>query len=228
MTDEVRHGGMRAARFRGSGSRIATKVLVTTAAGAFLLAGCGDDDSTSSADSATSGDGATNASVEIDLAVVAPRLEEVQDAIDAWAAATTIEDARAAAETAHNLVSGTATFVPADRDGDGTVGGEVDQGLLPSEDGTTGLVSEMPEHCDLTDVLGGDWSDPAQRWAVVASAIDAWTPTDNTFPSLPSHPQRIVGWSALTLASDDLDEAHEYAGHARLHLDVTRDAIDDC
>ena len=37
---------------------------------------------------------------------------------------------------------------------------------------------------------------------------------------------RIVGWATFTLASDSLDEAHEYAGHAATHLNTSVDALD--
>ena len=57
------------------------------------------------------------------------------------------------------------------------------------------------------------------------TAIDDWRPDDNTMPSLPSHPMRVVGWASFTLATDDLDDAHEYAGHAQLHVDVARDSL---
>lgn len=36
---------------------------------------------------------------------------------------------------------------------------------------------------------------------------------------------RIVGWATFTLASDDLDDAHEYAGHAQLPVDVSQRAL---
>jgi hypothetical protein len=66
------------------------------------------------------------------------------------------------------------------------------------------------------------------RWATAQDVYDAWTPTDNTMPTLPSHPQRVVGWATLTLATDSLDVAHEYAGHAQLHVDASRSALEAC
>jgi hypothetical protein len=77
------------------------------------------------------------------------------------------------------------------------------------------------------DVLGGDWDDPAARWAMLSEAIAQWAPDHNTFPSLPSHPMRIVGWATLA-QSATFDNAIEYAGHAKLHVDVSRDALDHC
>ena len=211
-----------------------TKVVAVALAGAWLLAACGDDggttdtggSETTASESAASETSASEGAA--DSSAIADRLDAIQVAIDDWAGAETIEEAHVAAETAHNLVSGTETLGAGDRDGDGTVGGDVDAGLLPAQDGSTGLVADLPEECDLVDVLGGDWSDPEQRWETVQTAIEEWAPTNNTFPDLPSHPQRIVGWATLTLRSDDLDEAHEYSGHAQLHLDVARDAIEAC
>ena len=60
----------------------------------------------------------------------------------------------------------------------------------------------------------------------MAIAIEEWSPTNNTMPSLASHPMRIVGWATFTMATDSLDLAHEYAGHARLHVDISRKTLD--
>ena len=68
----------------------------------------------------------------------------------------------------------------------------------------------------------------AARWSSLESAIAAWTPSNNTFPALPSHPQRIVGWASLALATAELAAALEYGGHASLHVDVARRAVTDC
>jgi hypothetical protein len=57
------------------------------------------------------------------------------------------------------------------------------------------------------------------------TAIDAWRPDNNTMPTLPSHPMRVVGWATFALDSDSLDEAHEYAGHAKLHVDISVRAL---
>ena len=45
--------------------------------------------------------------------------------------------------------------------------------------------------------------------------------------TLPSHSVRVVGWTTSTLATDSLDAAHEYAGHAQLHVNISR-AVLDC
>ena len=80
--------------------------------------------------------------------------------------------------------------------------------------------------CIERDVLGGEWVDPASRWAEMLAAIDAWQPGNNTMPTLASHPMRVVGWATFTLNSDALEEAHEYAGHADLHVNISRRALD--
>lgn len=99
-----------------------------------------------------------------------------------------------------------------------------------------------------TDVLGTEAAALTQRLDAIEGAVtewrsaetlaeakasaqdgyDVWTPSNNTMPTLPSHPQRIVGWATFTLASDSLDDAHEYAGHAQLHVDVSRAALEPC
>lgn len=156
------------------------------------------------------------------------RVEAVQAAVDGWRRAATLAEARGYAEQARNLVTGPTVAGYGDGDGDGRVRGAVEAGLLPGSGGQPGLVPEPASACVLRDVLGGSWADPPGRWAEVADRIERWTPTGNTFPALPSHPQRVVGWASLALAAGDVEEAREYAGHADLHVDVSRAALTAC
>jgi hypothetical protein len=185
--------------------------------------GCAGDAAPSEADGDMAT--ATNAYVE--------RLDEIDAQLADWRSAATIEEAHAAAEAAANLVVGPNGPGYGDRDGDGTVGGATDTGLLPGLDGTPiGVALPLGAvGCVDRDVLGNvsgtvNWDDAAAQWASMAEAIDAWRPNRNTMPSLPSHPMRIVGWATFTLASDVLGEAHEYAGHAQLHGDVSARALE--
>ena len=68
---------------------------------------------------------------------------------------------------------------------------------------------------------GGTLVDPRVRDRHVAAS-------NNTFPALPSHPQRLVGWATLTLATEDLATAREYGGHAHLHIDTAIRALTGC
>ena len=77
------------------------------------------------------------------------------------------------------------------------------------------------------DVLGGDWADPVARWELLADAIAEWSTVNNPFPTLPSHPMRVVGWATLT-QTGTFDDAIEFSGHADLHVDVSRNALADC
>lgn len=167
---------------------------------------------------------------ERDASAAQARVEAIATEVDAWAEAGTLADARAHAEAAANLIVGPGGPGYGDRDGDGTIAGVVDEGLLPARSGEpSGIVLDTLDGADCVraDVLGGDWDDPSGRWARLIVAIREWTPTDNTFPGLPSHPMRVVGWA--TLAQDaPLAQALEYAGHADIHVDVTRDALADC
>ncbi|MCJ7711877.1 MAG: hypothetical protein MUQ32_13725, partial [Chloroflexi bacterium] len=95
-------------------------------------------------------------------------------------------------------------------------------------DGQPGLATEADGACAVRDISGGSWADPTVRWTTLEEAIKAWSQSNNTFPSLPSHPQRIVGWSTLALNTDDLATALEYGGHARLHIDISMSAAVDC
>jgi hypothetical protein len=208
------------------------------------VAACGDDDAGDPAPEAAPGqeaggssgtdpggagaDTATRSSAPDPAGAVADRLADMGDAVERWRAADTLAEAGAAAETAANLVVGPNGPGYGDRDGDGTIGGIRDVGLLPGLDGTpSGLANELADvECVEADVLGGSWDDPAARWDEMLVAIDAWRPTNNTMPSLASHPMRVVGWATFTLGADSLDEAHEYGGHARLHVDVSTAALD--
>lgn len=161
-------------------------------------------------------------------AALAERLAAIDRAVSAWQAASDLPAARRAAEEARNLVVGADGPSYGDADGDGTVRGAVAAGLLPGLTGVAGLAAEEDGACVERDVLGGPWADPAARWAELDARIAAWTPTNNTFPTLPSHPQRVVGWATLALRARSVEEAVEYAGHARLHVDVSARALTDC
>jgi hypothetical protein len=161
-------------------------------------------------------------------AEVSARLDQIEEAVAGWRSAPDLQTAQRFAETARNLVVGADGPYYGDANGDGTIDGPADQGLLPGIAGEEGLASAVSSECIERDVLGGSWEDPAGRWATLDTAITEWSPSNNTFPSLPSHPQRVIGWATLTLATNDLDVAHEYAGHAQLHVDVSRAALSGC
>ncbi|MGZ0710898.1 hypothetical protein ACWPKO_21485 (plasmid) [Coraliomargarita sp. W4R53] len=156
------------------------------------------------------------------------RLGEVTVAISAWQDADDLTELKQAAEQVRNLVAGEAGPYYGDADGDDTVTGAVTIGVLPGLDGEPGLASVVEGDCLERDVLGGDWSDPAARWQILDDAIAAWALTNNTFPSLPSHPQRTIGWATLALNEDDLETAREFASHAQLHIDVSAAALQNC
>jgi len=183
---------------------------------AVLISGCTSSEGNSTQQDDVSGDALT-------------RVDALQSAVTQWQQSATIADAHAAAETALNLVVGPDGPRYGDLDGDSSTGGENTAGLLPGIGGELGLAQTEPVNdCVEADVLGGSWEDPAARWSAADDALAAWSATNNTMPTLASHPQRIYGWASLTLASNDLDEAHEYAGHAQIHVDVTVDAVEHC
>jgi hypothetical protein len=179
------------------------------------LAACGDDSSIGEAE-------------DVAAFTLRERLVTIDDAVVVWERADSLAEAQAAAEAAANLVVGPNGPDYGDRDGNGNIDGDNEFGVLAGLDGSpVGLADGLADNeCVMADVLGGAWDDPAGRWDTMLAVIDAWTPANNTMPTLPSHPMRIVGWASLTLATDSLDEAHEYAGHAQLHVNVSLDAID--
>jgi hypothetical protein len=147
------------------------------------------------------------------------RLNAIDGAVGRWRSATDLATAQRAAEEARNLVVG--PHGP-------TYGDASAIGLLPGLGGEPGLATAATGPCVERDVLGGSWADPAARWSILEAAISAWTPSNNTFPGLPSHPQRIVGWATLSLATAELPTALEYGGHAQLHVDAALRAVSDC
>lgn len=201
------------ARIRRNSGRAA---LSLTLALAVVATACGGDDD------------AEPDSAEVEQVSLRERLTTIDDAVSVWAEADSIETAHAAAEAASNLVVGAIGPGYGDLDANGVVDGETEIGILPSVDGDpAGLALPLADNeCVVADVLGGAWDDPGARWTEMINAIDDWRPDNNTMPSLASHPMRIVGWATFTLASDSIDEAHEYAGHAQLHVDTSLDALD--
>jgi hypothetical protein len=159
------------------------------------------------------------------------RVADIAGHVQAWSEADSIETATVEAEAAANLVLGQDAPGYGDLNGDGRISGAAQVGLLPGRRGTQeGLVVGalgVDAPCVVTAVLGGSWDDPDARWQELGSAIAAWAPDNNTFPGLASHAMRIVGW-AVVAQSGDLDAIHEYAGHARLHVDVIERSLADC
>lgn len=153
------------------------------------------------------------------------RIEAIQTQVNTWAGTGDLATAKEAAEGAINLVVGENGPYFGDATDNGVVTGGTGPGLLPGLDGEPGLAqADSDNDCVRDDVLGGSWEDAAQRWATLDTAINEWSESNNPFPGLPSHPQRIVGWARLTLQTETIEEAVEFAGHAQLHVDVSRDA----
>lgn len=169
----------------------------------------------------------TPSGASVDVGPTSDRLDQIQAAVTSWGDATSLPQAQVAAEQTRNLVLGPYVKGYGDTNRDGTISGSTPIGLLPDESGGPGLALALAK-CAGPDLLGGSWDNPGQRWQVMRTAIADWTPGNNTFPSLPSHPQRVVGWATLTLDTDNLTAAHEYAGHAQLHVDASRKAVGDC
>jgi len=160
--------------------------------------------------------------------VIASRLDALDEAMAGWRTANDVASAWRYAETARNLVVGPDGPFYGDADGDGTIEGASDAGLLPGLGGEAGLAQPASNACVEGDVLGGSWDDPPTRWDEFSATLAEWAPGNNTMPRLASHPQRVVGWATLTLDTDSVDTAREYAGHAQLHVDITRSAYVSC
>lgn len=156
------------------------------------------------------------------------RLTAVDRAVLRWQTAPNLRIAREAAEEARNLIVGSSGPLYGDADGNGQIAGKRVVGVLPGLNGENSLASPNDNACVIADILGGNWREPVKRWSQFQGALSRWTKTRNTFPSLPSHAQRVVGWASLTLKSKSLAEAQEHAKHARLHIDISVRAATSC
>jgi hypothetical protein len=211
---------------------VASRVWV--AAAAIGLAACGGASTTVSVGGAElppapeGGAATTRGAVDEEVASFAERMAAVDEAVAVWRDTSTIEAAHEAAEAAANLIVGPNGPDYGDRSGDGVVSGQSAAGLLPGLDGVpAGIAIPLSANrCVARDVLGGTWVDPGAEWGAMLAAIDEWRPDNNTMPTLASHPMRVVGWATFTLGSESLGEAHEYAGHAKLHVDISVRALD--
>lgn len=188
--------------------RLVLPLLLIVATGA-----CGDDDV---------GDSSSVAALSLQVPL---NLAEIST--DTWARADTLEEARAGAEETANLIVGSGGPDYGDLDGDGSVVGESEFGILAGLDGTPpGIAAAVENECIEADVLGGGWDDPAARWAELQAAIDAWSPTNDTISSLDSQPMQAVGWARLTMATESLEDAHEFGGRAQENIAESIAAID--
>jgi len=196
---------------------------------ALAIGGCGTNESKAEAGhSATVGQTDSVGTAKGRPAELGLRLAAIDDAIDRWRRSANLADAKSAAEEARNLVVGSAGPYYGDANRDNVIQGASESGLLPGLRGEDSLAQPGDGDCVVRDILGGKWNQPSRRWAVFDAALKSWTPSRNTFPALPSHPQRIVGWASLALSTSSLDAAKEYAGHAQLHIDVTTNAFTQC
>ncbi len=159
---------------------------------------------------------------------VASRLDALDDALAEWRTANDLVTAQRSAEAARNLIVGPGGPFYGDADGDGAVSGASDTGLLPGFGGESALALPAVNACVERDVLGGGWDDPQDRWDEFSATLAEWAPGSNTMPRLASHPQRVVGWATLTLGTESVETARDYAGHAQLHVDITRSAYIAC
>lgn len=157
-----------------------------------------------------------------------PRLAAIENAIGRWRRAANLTEVWSAAEEARNLVVGEAGPYYGDADRDGVIRGASKSGLIPGLRGEDAVALPGNGDCVVRDILGGSWNEPSERWSVLDAAIKSWTPSRNTFPALPSHPQRIVGWATLALSTNSLETAKEYGGHAQLHIAVSSKAFTQC
>ena len=203
--------------------------VVSLLLSSLMLAACGSPEPAKSNVAAfTQAQPAPAAVAQAAAETLRTRLALLDQAVTRWQEAPTLRVAHEAAEEARNLIVGPNGLFYGDATGDGKISGANPVGVLPGLKGEAGLADPNENGCVVADVLGGRWRDPAIRWSQLQRAIAGWTPAKNTFPSLASHPQRVVGWASLTLKSDRLADAREYASHARLHVDISLRALNNC
>lgn len=176
------HGGMGFMRLRAAGQLPGrSTVLAVLLAG--LLSGCGSD-SRQTTPTEMPASAARSAALDRSLAI--------QGAVQRWADASTLADAKAAAEHARNLITVPRKQGAGDTNEDGPPG-RVTVGLLPGEDGGPGLASPLAGACLKRDVLGGSWADPVARWAEVARRIASGHRTATPSRHYPATPSESSG-----------------------------------
>jgi len=163
--------------------------------------------------------------VKADQRAVVARVDEISTAVKKWESAATVDEAHESAERARNLIVGPTGPSYGDIDENGAIAGVTEVGLLPGLDGSRALATTLADTCAARDVLGGSWTVPKVRWKDVSERVTTWSESNNRFPELASHPQRIVGWATLAVRSNDLNQIHEFAGHAALHARVSQSAL---
>ncbi len=194
-----------------------------------MLASCGSPEPVESNLAAVGmAEAAPTGMQQISAETLSARLVALDRAVLNWQTAPNLRVAHEAAEEARNLIVGASGPYYGDANKDGRIAGARAVGILPGLMGEISLAVPSSNACVVADVLGGSWRTPAMRWSQLQSAIARWTPSRNTFPSLPSHAQRVVGWASLTLKTDRLVEAREYAKHARLHVNIATRALTSC
>lgn len=174
------------------------------------------------------GDDGGEAIEDLESFTLRERLVRIDDSVVTWELAATVDVAHQAAETAANLVVGPGGPGYGDRDGNGSVGGTSDFGVLMGLDGEpVGLADALAGSSCIDDVvLGGSWDDPAIRWSELDAAVAAWSEQSDTISTLASRPMRVAGWAALALATDDVADANAFAAVAQTDLDASIDALD--
>jgi len=191
--------------------RVAVPFLLVAA-----LVGCGgDDDVGESADLATF--------------TLKERLFRAEIPVTNWGRAADLAEAHASAEAAANLMTGSKGWEYGDRDGNGVIEDEDvgEFGVLPGLDGNpAGLAAPVDNECVEADVLGGSWDDPAGRWAELETALEAWTPENDTISALASQPMQVVGWATLAISTDVLDEARDFGDLATVNVEASIEAAD--
>lgn len=159
---------------------------------------------------------------------LAARLDAIDAAVLGWQQATDIDTAHEKAEAVRNLVVGPTGPIYGDADGNGTVAGASEEGLLPGTTGEVALVDGENTPCLLNSMLGGSWSDPGARWAQALAAFDKWNPGDDTIGALPSPAMRLAGWATIGLNAQRIDASRDLAQRAANAAGAVRQAYTDC
>ncbi len=196
-----------------------------------MLAACGESDAASVAVTATA------APTVDDLR---DRLHEIHGAMGDLEQAEDVGDARAAAERVVNLIAGLDGRHAGDLNGDGTSSDLHDVGVFPpdSEDEVVlglalvvhdALGTNEAVKAAISGVIAGDrsaWSAPERRYDEVDRAVEVTSGGQNAVRTMDGHLMRAMAWALLAAATDDIDAAREFAGHGRLHTQLSLDALE--
>lgn len=234
---------------RLSGAGRAALVLALSLAGMASVAATAPDDVALAAPGAAD----RHRQLVAALSALRQKLRDVDAALRRVATASSLAEAKAAAEAVLNTSVGPAGRHFGDADHDGEMARVDPMGILPGEGDLLDrgyALAASDASSALADAPGADkrvaamagqvrseieqavlgstraWEDPWRRYDEIDGAVDGYRPNHNTIGLIDGHMLRAVAWALLVLRSQTLAEAKEFAGHGQIHTALSLEAVE--